>query len=145
MSLRSFLIFSGVLILAVLLACTDAPMPPLVATEVEITHPLPGMTMSAGYLTLTNNSDVAIRITSVSSPQVGSVEIHETVIEDEISRMRPVRVLVVGAGETLRMQRGGLHLMMRSLDEQTSAITLNLYADDRLLLSLGTHLVPAGD
>ena len=130
--------------LAVLLACTDPPVPPLVATDVEVTQPLPGMNMSAGYLTLTNNSEQAIRITSVSSPQFGSIEIHKTVIENEISSMRPVSELVVGAGDTLRLERGGLHLMMRQLDAHANSITLNLYADEQLLLSLTTTLVPAG-
>lgn len=144
MSLRSFLIFSGVLLLAVLLACTDDAMPPLVVTDVELSRPLPGVNMSAGYLALTNNSAQAIRITRVSSPQFDAIEIHETVIEDEIARMRPVSELVVGSGETLRLQRGSLHLMMRQSGELDGSITLNLYGDDQLLLSFDTELDPAG-
>ena len=63
-----------------LVAC-GTPQAPLVATDVEITRPMPGRSMSAGFLVLTNNTDEAIRITHVTSPQFGSVELHETTID----------------------------------------------------------------
>jgi copper(I)-binding protein len=77
-------------VLSILLfaAACGAPEPPVVATDVEVTRPMPGMHMSAGFLVITNNSSETIEISGVTSPQFESVEIHETTIEDGISRMR---------------------------------------------------------
>ena len=65
----------------VLLAACGSPQPPLVASDVEITRPMPGRHMSAGYFVLTNTTDSPIRITAAASPQFGMVEMHETTID----------------------------------------------------------------
>ena len=80
-------------VLTLLISACGEPQPPLVASDVDIARPMPGMKMSAGYLVLTNNTDEPIRITSVSSPQFAAVEIHETKIEDGIARMRELEAL----------------------------------------------------
>ena len=77
-----------VLVTALLVAC-GAPQPPLVATDLEVTKPIPGRQMSAGFLVLTNYTGEDILISSVTSPQFESVEIHETTIEDGIARVVP--------------------------------------------------------
>ena len=65
-----------------LLAACGEPQPPLVASDVHITRPLPGRHVSAGYLVLSNTTSEDIRITRVTSPEFGNVQIHETKIED---------------------------------------------------------------
>ncbi len=83
---------TGLTLLLVLVgACSADTQPALVASDVTITQPMPGMTMSAGYLTLTNNTEETITITRVSSPSYASVELHETVVDDGIARMRRAR------------------------------------------------------
>jgi copper(I)-binding protein len=140
MSLRSILVLSIVLLLAIMLACSADKGPPLLATDVEVTPAIPGMSMRAGYLTLKNNSAEDIRITHVSSPQIRSVEIHETVIENDIAKMRKVAELIIPPGETLRFERGGLHLMLTEVDNETSEVSLSLHSDDQLLLTLNTRV-----
>ena len=100
------------LLIAALLAACSAPEAPLVATDVEVTRPMPGRHMSAGFLVLSNNTDAEIRITSVTSPQFGSVEIHETTVVDGVSRMRKLEALVVPARGSVTLERGGKHLML---------------------------------
>lgn len=139
MSLRSFLVMSIVLLLAILLACSTDDGPPLLVKDVEITLPMPGMSMSAGYLTLHNNSQSDIRITQVTSPQFDAVEIHETIVENDIARMRRVDELLVAPGETVRLERRGLHLMLKEAKEDISTVNLSLYSDDLLLLTLTTR------
>jgi len=138
-SLRSFLVMSIVLLLAILLACSTDDGPPLLVKDVEITLPMPGMSMSAGYLTLHNNSQSDIRITQVTSPQFDAVEIHETIVENDIARMRRVDELLVAPGETVRLERRGLHLMLKEAKEDISTVNLSLYSDDLLLLTLTTR------
>ena len=92
--------------------------------------------MSGGYVTLTNNSDMTISITSVTSPQFANIEMHETIIENNIARMRPIDELVIAPGNTVKLKRGGKHLMLMQPDASIDSITLNFYADDLLVLSV---------
>ena len=130
-------LISTVILLA---ACNAEPRPPLVAGDIEVTAPGPGVSISAGYMVLTNYSDGDILINSVSSPQFGEVELHETTVEDGVARMRPVPELLIRAGESVRLERGGLHLMMTRPHDDIETITLNLHSGDLLLLSLQTSL-----
>ena len=54
----------GLLVLGglALSACGSEPAPPLVASNIEISAPMPGRSMSAAYLDLTNNSGETITI-----------------------------------------------------------------------------------
>ena len=119
-----------------LLAACGAPQPPLVASDVEITRPMPGRHMSAGYLVLHNNTDEAIRITSVTSPQFGAVEIHETRIEDGISRMREIGELVVPAHGSVTLERGGKHLMLMRAGDLGDSVSLQLMNGAAPVLSI---------
>ena len=123
------------LIIALLAACS-APEAPLVATDVEVTRPMPGRHMSAGFLVLSNNTDTEIRITSVTSPQFGSVEIHETTLIDGVSRMRELEALVVPAHGSVTLERGGKHLMLMRAGELGDTVTLQLESGGEPVLTI---------
>ena len=124
------------LFLALFLVACGAPQPPLVASDVEVTEPMPGRHMSAGFLVLTNNTDEAIHITGAMSPQFESVEIHETTVENGISRMRELEELIVPANGSVTLERGGKHLMlMRARDVQNS-VTLHFMSGDAPALTV---------
>lgn len=120
---------------ALLAACAE-PAPPLVASDVEVTVPVPGREMSAGYLVLTNNTDEPMRITAVRSPQFGAVAIHESRIADGISRMRELGELVVPARSSVTLERGGKHLMLMRPVDRGSTVTLEFLGGDGVLLSV---------
>lgn len=124
------------IIACALLSACGAPQPPLVASDVEITKPMPGRNMSAGYFVLTNNTDTAIRITGVTSPQFGRVEMHQTTLEDGISRMREIDELVVPARGSITFERGGKHLMLMRAQELGQTVALQLFSDDAPVLSI---------
>lgn len=119
-------------------ACTADLSAPLLAADVIVTRPLPGAMVSAGYMTLINDSDEVVSITSVASPQFGSVEMHETIIEDGIARMRPIEALVIAPGSTVKFERGGKHLMLMQPSESSDTVTLNFYSGDLLVLSVNS-------
>ena len=120
----------------VLLGACGAPQPPLVASDVEITRPMPGRQMSAGFFVLENNTDADIPITSVTSPQFGAVEFHETTIEDGVSRMRELDVLIVPAHGSVTLARGGKHLMLMRGENVGDSIALQLLSDGETVLSI---------
>ena len=115
------------------------PLAPLVAKNVVVTRPMPGMKMSAGYLSLTNNTDTPIRVTRVTSPQFGSVELHESTVEDGVARMRAIPELVVPAHGTATLERGGKHLMLMKPGGDSDDVSLNFYDGDQLLLSIAAN------
>lgn len=131
-----------ILLLALLAACTSEPQPPLVASDVVVTRPMPGMTMSAGYLSLANNTEETIRITRVTSAQYESVQLHETLVEDGVARMRAIPVLELAAGETATLQRGGKHLMLMRPTSSSETVTLQFLDGDDLLLSVDATFEP---
>ena len=120
----------------VLLAACGSPQPPLVASDVEITRPMPGRHMSAGYFVLTNTTDSPIRITAAASPQFGMIEMHETTIEDGIARMREIEELVVPANSSVTFERGGKHLMLMRAQNVEQNVSLQLFSDDAPVLSI---------
>ena len=132
-----------VLIALVLAGCSE-PQPPLVASNVEVTRPMPGMKMSAGFFVLTNNTSEPLRITAVTSPQFAAVEIHETTIEDGIARMRELEALVVPARGSVTLERGGKHLMLIRPGDLDDRVSLQLMSDGATVLSID-YAFAAGD
>ena len=130
-------------VFAMAASCGGGEGPPVVATDVVVTAPGAGIPMAAGYLRIGNRSGSDIRITRVSSPEYGSVEMHETVIEDGVARMRAIPVLEIADGETVVFERGGKHLMLMQPAGEPRTITLNFYSGDILLLSVSAEFKSA--
>lgn len=125
--------------------CDSPEGPPVVADNVVVTAPGAGMPMAAGYLEITNHSGTDIRITRVSSPAYAAVEMHETIVEAGIARMRAIPVLEIAAGETVTFERGGRHLMLMDPAGTPETITLNFYSDDVLLLTVSAEFTATMD
>ncbi len=131
--------------LAAAAACDSPQGPPVAIANLVVTAPGAGMPMAAGYFEISNRSGTAIRIDRVSSPEYGSVEMHETVVEDDIARMREIPVLEIAAGDTVVFERGGKHLMLMQPVGTPETVTLNFYSDDALLLSVSTEFAASFD
>ena len=128
-----------VLTFFLVIACS-ADKPPLIAEQLQIARPLPGMSMGAGYLTLKNNSGQQIRITGVHSAELKSVEMHESVLEDGVSRMYKLQEVVILPGQSVSFEPGAKHLMLRYAATIPDQVTLQFYAEETLLLSVGATL-----
>jgi copper(I)-binding protein len=132
--------FISLVVLA--LAACSAGGPPLVASDIDLRAPLPGTRMAAGYLTLTNNTADPITITKVTSPQYGAVQMHESVVENGIAKMRPLDSVTVPPHGSVRFEPGARHLMLMRPTGSQDGITLHFLAGDNLVLTLN---VPAKD
>ena len=103
---------------------TYAPMLAAQSSGLQVTdayiRPMPpGRTTTAGFLTLTNNAEQVCQITGFESSLSRRIEIHEHLHVDGMMRMRPVtRGLALPAGETLKFQPGGLHIMLFNIDSK---------------------------
>lgn len=113
------------MIVAALAALVAFELPAAEADEQSIvierawTRAMPsGSDVGAGYVVIRNAGDVPDRLLSATSPQAQRTEIHETTMEDEVMRMRPVsEPLVIEPGETVEMRPGGLHIMFLDVAE----------------------------
>lgn len=123
--------------LAVLVtAACSSDAPPLVASDVAVKPPMPGMQMTAGYLTLHNNTDEDIVIDRVTSPQFGKVEMHETVVEDGVAKMSALGEVVLPAAAAVEFEPGGKHLMLMRPGENLDTVTLEFHSGDAVVLTV---------
>jgi periplasmic copper chaperone A len=77
----------------------------------------PGADIAAAYLTLRNVSATTVTVTGVESPIAGHAMIHETKVEGGQSKMRPHEQLVIAPGATVKLEPGGLHVMLHDLKQ----------------------------
>lgn len=117
-------------------ACGGEAEAPLVASDIVITEPMPGRHMSAGYISFTNNTSDAINITHVVSPEFEAVELHESLVEDGIAKMRRIEELTIPANSSVSLQRGGKHLMLMRPTGALDMVSLSFYSGDTLLLNV---------
>ncbi|MFZ6765266.1 copper chaperone PCu(A)C [Pseudoroseomonas sp. WGS1072] len=65
------------------------------------------------YLTLRNEGAAPLRVVGGSTPVAESVEIHESLVENNVARMHPrAEGIVVPPDGTVRFEPNGLHLML---------------------------------
>ena len=136
MSSIRFSIISFLIAYCALSACSADSLPPLVASSIEITEPIPGSKMSAGYFALTNNTDDVISISRVVSPEFESVEIHESLVENGVAKMRRIPELLIPANSTVSFERGGKHLMLKRPVGTATQVSLNFLSGETILLGI---------
>ena len=69
----------------------------------------------AAYITIRNASAEPETVLAASSDAADAVELHETIRDGEVMRMRPAGCFDIPAGGTLEMKSGGKHLMLINL------------------------------
>ncbi len=118
-------------------ACAKESDSRVLISDVRILAPPVGAKAGVAYFSINNNSDAMVVVSSVSSPQFGSVEVHETTIEDGISRMRRIESIDIAAGSKIAFLPGGKHLMLMQPAAGVipgSMVTLGIEVDEALLL-----------
>ena len=136
--------FTILIVALTLTACAGGQQgPALVAKSVSVTAAMPGKRMQAAYLKLENTTRDNIRITHVTSPDFGAVEIHETTTIDGIARMRPLEALDVPPRGSVLLERGGKHLMLMNPVGTPELVTLEFHAGENLMLRIVAPVVSA--
>ena len=74
----------------------------------------PGAKVGAGFMQL-RNAGAADRVVGASTPVAGRVEMHVTLREGDVMKMREVKSFEVPAGGTFELKPGGAHLMLLDL------------------------------
>ena len=133
------------IVILLLVACSGEPKAPLVASDIVVTASMPGGSMSAGYISLRNNTDIEIRISKITSPAFEKIEIHESTLEDGIAKMRRIEALSIPPNSSVTLENGGKHLMLMRPTTSAEVVSLSFYSDDTVILSVIAPITPRID
>lgn len=105
---------SNLFVLTVLLAgCEPDPTAPILSLEDGWVRAVPpGMKMTAAYGRFTNHGMDTIEIISFSSDSFTDVGLHQTTMENGVSKMEQVSDWSLSPGTRTVLKPGGLHLML---------------------------------
>jgi copper transport protein len=80
------------------------------------TRPAPAGETSAIYLTIENQTADSVRLLEATTSAAERVELHQTVVEDNVARMEQESSLTVEPGATAHVEPLGMHLMLFNLN-----------------------------
>ncbi|MEL7310475.1 MAG: copper chaperone PCu(A)C [Pseudomonadota bacterium] len=129
---------TAILVVCFLLTGCEQNAP--ISTEAAwVRLPPPESSAAAAYMTINNHAAIALSITDVRSNGFQRVEMHRTQVADGVMQMRPVESIDIPPGGTVKLEQGGLHLMLMQpiapLVEGTP-VPLAFYSDDELVLEM---------
>jgi len=122
--------------LAFILAIALGPAAPAETgpATIEIVHAWARATAAsaktgAAYFTITNKGAAADKLIAAASPVAAKAELHTTIMDNGVMKMRPVAAIDVEAGGQAELKPGGMHLMLLDLkaplkEGQTFPVTL---------------------
>jgi periplasmic copper chaperone A len=106
------------LLIALVLSCLATLAAPGAARAQQMqvleawTRAAPADRPAAVYLQLAGGPD---RLLGVASDVAGRAELHETIVEDGVAKMRPVAGVLISPGARTRLAPGGMHIMLLDL------------------------------
>jgi periplasmic copper chaperone A len=115
--IRTFAIF----VLALGLAACGQGGSGVIIDGAQFRPPLGATGIGVGYFTI--RSDKADRIVSVTSPEADSIEIHASVTAGGNVSMERLEGVDLPAGQTVKFESGGMHLMVFSPRVSEGALT----------------------
>jgi copper(I)-binding protein len=72
----------------------------------------PSALMLAGYATLRNDGDATLTISGAEGADFADVQLHMTVLEGGVERMRPTGKIDIAPGKSVDFAPGGKHFML---------------------------------
>jgi len=91
---------------------------------------IPGQDKTVGYFTARNAGASDWVLTAARSDAARAIEIHTTLRDGDMVRMRRLHEVVIAAGETVRFEPGGKHLMLFGVAELGDSLDVVLVARD---------------
>lgn len=129
----------SLLLSAGLIASTSALATDMMAVDAWSRAMPPTARVLPVYLTLHNHSAKDISLVSISS-EYGQVELHQTIMENDMMKMLPVDSIIVGAKKQVKLAPMGLHAMIthlaRDVPKEGDTLALILQFDNGEKISI---------
>jgi copper(I)-binding protein len=106
-----------ILLAAGLATIAPAQPPPVEVQNAWARATAAGATAGGVFLTMMDKG-APDRLVSASTPVAAMAEVHETVNDNGVMRMRPVPALPVPANQPVELKPGGYHIMLMGLKQQ---------------------------
>ena len=81
----------------------------------------PGQMNSAAFMQLKNDSSEDISLVAAKSQVAENVELHTHTQDNGVMRMRQISEISLPAGEAIKLQPGGMHIMLIGLTQNLTA------------------------
>lgn len=116
----------------------------IVISDGWVKRPVGNVKNTAAFMTLTNTGDRDVNVVAARSPLAMITEIHLMKHAQGVMRMRPVPHVTIPADGKVKLEAGGLHIMMMGLKEELTAgrlvsIELELKDGKRILQNLSVR------
>lgn len=105
----------------------------------------PGSMMGAVYLDISNPTREGVDLVGVTSPVAKRAEVHESVVMDGMMKMQKRESLPIGAGNRVKFEPGGLHIMLMGLAGPLNAgeeFELTLHFSNQIQLTMQVPVLP---
>ncbi len=132
------------LMTTLLLAAACGPAPDVQIENARVRALIPGQDKTVAYLDVANRTGETVALVGARAATVRTIEIHTTRMDDGVMRMRRLQTVEIPAGETVRFEPGGRHLMLfgvRSLNEE---LPVQLEFADGTVREAGFRRIAAG-
>lgn len=146
-ALRARWLLVAILIAVVAAGCgdDDASDGGLTASDAWARATAPDAATAAFYVEIDNDTDASDTLTGAATDVCGMVEIHTMVMEDDVMSMMPAEQgdRTVGAGESLVLEPGGLHVMCMGLQsplEVDDAVDLELTFESGTTIDISAEI-----
>lgn len=90
----------------------------IVVENIWINEAPPNVKVLAAYGKISNQSETDIILHTIISPNFKKVEIHQSIIKDDIAKMVKQDELIIAAQSTVVFEPGGMHLMLFNSESQ---------------------------
>jgi copper(I)-binding protein len=107
---------------------SEASTADVTVTGAWIREPAEGQTVSAAYGVIANNGDEDITLVGAAAPIEGTIEIHETIMEDDgtMSMQELTEGFLVPAGGEVTLEPGGSHVMIMGIESTEIVGTIDV-------------------
>lgn len=120
------------------------PADALTIREARVRGLIPGRDMTAAYFTAENHGGQPVVLVGASSGGARAVEMHVTVRDGEMTRMRRLSEVEIPAGGTVRFEPGGRHLMLFGVTQLDGGMDIDLERRDGTRSRVRFETIPMG-
>lgn len=106
-----------------------------------------GAKVGAAFVEVRAAAGVADRIVAARSPVAGAVELHDHIKDGALMKMRRVDAITIAAGQTVKLQPGGFHVMLMELKGPLTAgesIRMTLVFEKAGAVEIDVPVAPIG-